>query len=534
MERTRKLILRFTDRIGLNSKSEKRWFCVAFCLLVLYTAAISLMQLIEFSSLNVLTAGVTIIAVPFVCFSAIYLLGKLVLIDSDTVKNKNKRICFFLVVFALSFTLLFFWQKAFWPGSFSPDSIDQYKQVLNASYSDWHPVLHTWLFFGLPMLFSDSPALIVSFQIVWFSLSIAYLYYVLYDNGCNKVFILLSYLFIFANPNTAFIMLFPWKDSALTIFATVIFTHLIRIYNTNGKWLFKWYNLGSFTLFLFLANSVRHNSILLIAPLLIVLFVFLKNSRKRIVFSAALLILATFVLKVPIYSLANVESPDRRQTEILGLPMTVLQNIYMEDRDALDNDARKFMDSLATQENWEKYHNFSEFNSIKWSDKQIPYKIENESAGKILQYTLDGALHNPYLTLRSLISLTSMVWSIDGSKGWNIWYGVTNNEVGINAEYGVFSDSLRSYANVTNSYVTRYLFNFIGVVILLLLFSAVAKIGRKGLPKAFTVIPILCYNFGTMLLLTGYDFRFFHLNFVIVVPLLYLLFSQQKSDNLTP
>ena len=68
------------------------------------------------------------------------------------------------------------------------------------------------------------------------------------------------------------------------------------------------------------------------------------------------------------------------------------------------------------------------------------------------------------------------------------------------------------------------------MIILLLLFSAVAKIGSGGLKKAFAVIPLICYNFGTMLLLTGHDFRFFHLNFVIVIPLLYILFSAEKEN----
>ncbi len=530
MEKAKRYLTRFEETMQLCTKAEKRWYWVAFSLLVLYFASVIYSSFYLFSNGETLTFFIWLLPALFTVAAVSKFLHARSIKLSERQRGRTEGIIFGIVIAFVSFALLFTWQRAFYPGSFSPDSIEQYEQVLSGEYNDWHPVLHTWLFFGLPHIFSQSPALIVTLQLVWFSLALGYLYYVLYTSGCGKVFMTLSYLYIIANPNTALIMLYPWKDSAFTIFAAVLFAQLIRIYKSDGKWLYKWHNLAAFALFAFLTNSMRHNAILLIAPLLLILFVFFKDARKRIAFSAVLLIFATVLLKLPIYSLADVESPDRRQTEMLGLPMTVLQNVYMEDREALSDEATAFMDSLATQENWEKHHQFSNFNSIKWSDTQIPYKVEQEGAAAILKYTAQASLNSPSVAFRSLLSLTSMVWSCDGGGGWTIGYGITRNDLNITPDHKNDAEkNLISYRHTVNSYATKYLFNFVGIIILLLLFSAVAKIGNGGLGKAFAVIPLMIYNFGTMLLLTGHDFRFFHLNFVIVIPLLYIIFDKEKA-----
>ena len=71
----------------------------------------------------------------------------------------------------------------------------------------------------------------------------------------------------------------------------------------------------------------------------------------------------------------------------------------------------------------------------------------------------------------------------------------------------------------------------IGMMILIAMFTAVVNVGRGKLGRAFMIFPMLIYDFGTMLLLTGGDFRFFHFNFVIIIPLLYLILSGSKNHE---
>ena len=53
------------------------------------------------------------------------------------------------------------------------------------------------------------------------------------------------------------------------------------------------------------------------------------------------------------------------------------------------------------------------------------------------------------------------------------------------------------------------------------------KIGVFGV--LFAVLTLLAYNIGTMLLLCGPTYRFFHFNCIIVIPLSLMLFAKEKE-----
>lgn len=522
---------RIYERIGLNERGDVRWFWVAFSLLAVYFGYVVYAQNYNRGFDSALVVSVSAILALGTCFGGVWFFGGLEI--KNALRDRRIRSFIFAIcVFALTFFILRSWQNAFYPGSFSPDSIEQYKQTQAGEYNDWHPVLHTWLFFGLPNLFSDSPALIVTLQLIWFSLAVAYLFYVLYTEGCPKAFMAVAWAYLVLNPNTACIMLYPWKDSAFTILALVVFSQLVRIYQSDGVWILKWQNTIAFSLFCFLANGVRHNAILLILPIFPIIFVFFKQARKRIAITAVIFAVLTLLLKFPIYSAADVGSPKHRTTEVMGLPMTVLADVYMNDRDALSEEAIDFLDSLAKPKSWEKHYTFGSFNSFKWSDGTIYDKIDQEGAEKILEYTAEAAKNSPDTVKRSVFELTKMVWSFDGGGGWNIGYGISSNDNGIRAEYDdEGASAFSSYRKMINGSFAKYLFNYVGVIIALLLFFAVARIGKSGFSRVFSVMPLMVYNFGTMLLLTGHDFRFFHLNFVVIIPLIYIMLTKRKTKN---
>ena len=215
MENAKRFSSRLYNRIGIGDRNGKRWFWIAFSLLAIYLSFVVYAQNYNRGyDFWVITAISFILSVT-ACLGGVYFLGGigLKLITRD---KKSKALIFAACVFAVTLLVYYSWQYVLYPGSYSPDSIEQYKQTQLGEYNDWHPVLHTWLFFGLPNLFSDSPALIVSMQLAWFSLAVAYLFYVLYTDGCPKIFLAVAWAYIVLNPNTACIMLYPWKDSAFT------------------------------------------------------------------------------------------------------------------------------------------------------------------------------------------------------------------------------------------------------------------------------------------------------------------------------
>jgi len=403
--------------------------------------------------------------------------------------------------------------------------MDQYAQVKAASYNNWHPVLHTWLFFWLPLQIWDSFIVIVSFQIFLFSLAVTYLMLVLFTNGCSRRFLIFSWLYIVANPNTIRIMIHPWKDSAMTIFALILFTYLIQIYATQGRWLKRKHNMLFFSVIAFLTMGMRHNAVLLVAPVFLILLAFCKPIRKNLVLCAVTVLIATFILQGPVFTLANVQAPDRRTEETVGMPMTILSTVYTTNRDSLSAELQAFMDSLATPEDWYNKYNHGSYNSIKWhSNPDIHQKVEDAGLSQILKYTAEAISKQPESAWYAFVRLTHQVWGIDSIYS----YSISQSSELLYYENQFLHDLFICFIPAVNSTVFKYLFNYTGTVILFLLFMAVAKLGNQNLPHVMMVLAPMVYNFGTMLLLSGADFRFFHFNFVIVIPLLYIILMEKK------
>ena len=535
--RNSKLWASCTRQLNLETKAEKRWFIAAFILLFLYLWLCQYLRIFlanndTFGSIwPVLFSAVQVL--PVCCFGVI-LFGKFCIapVPSEASATRFRRF-FPAVVFILTLGYLLLWLIAYYPGGFSPDSISQLAQVLTGNYNNWHPVLHTWLFFWIPWQLFHSPAGIVLYQIILFSLAVGYLYRVLCRRGCPAWFLILSWLFLILNQQTARIMLFLWKDSALTITALVIFTQLIEIYDTDGAWLDKWYHFLSFTAVCFIATVFRHNAILLTAPIYIVLLIFQKRRRKTVLLSAVLVVAMLLILNGPVMAIAHVESPSSRQEEVLGLPMTILADVFISTPDKLSPKAYDFLSCLATLEEWFENYQTGDFNSIKGtSSLPLVELIDHEGIRSVLRYTAESVLASPIPALRGFSTLTQMVWNPISASGWGIRLPYcTENTLGIVAQgnealaqiVSCFSDSAESLFLVN---VTSY----IGMMILIAMFAAVTNVGRGKLGRAFMVFPMLIYNLGTMLLLTGPDFRFFHFNFVIIVPLLYLILSDKEVE----
>ncbi|MDO5544309.1 MAG: hypothetical protein Q4F81_00510 [Eubacteriales bacterium] len=529
-----------TQALGLETNTEKRWFIAAFLLLFIYLWLCQYLR--SFLTYDVTSGIACSILFPAlqvlpVCVFGVMLFTKF-RITSVSSEDRFPRLRRFfpIIVSALTFGYLLLWLIAYFPGGFSPDSIIQLAQAYYGYFDNWHPVAHTWVFFWIPWKIFHHPAGIVLYQIFLFSLAIGYLYRVLSRRGCPMWFLIASWLFLFLNPQTAEIMMYPWKDCALTIVSLVIFTQVIEIYETQGIWLKKWYHFLPFTILCIMATVFRHNGILLTVPLYIILFIFQKKQRKTVLLSAVLVLFVVWLLNGPLMLWERVCPASNRQLETLGLPLTILSSVYMKDRGALSLEAIRFLDSLATQEEWNTIYQFGSFNSIKFSSSlPLAECVEQEGAKAILQYTAQAFAQSPIWSTKALITLTRQVWdplANVGGIGTPYCSDIIVDGISV-AMHGneKLAQILTNWGNTTDSLFLSLFTKNVGMMLLISLFAAVANIGRSKLGRAFMVFPMLIYDFGTMLLLTGPDFRFFHFNFVIIVPLLYLIMSGSKNNE---
>ncbi len=528
--------LAYERAVGLESRGERIWFRWGFALLLIYLELVILGRNIMDGRTGPLNMALSALSAAVFCVAAVPLLSRLRLTDSAAPRRGGAAVA--AAVFLLTLAVLFMWQWAFWPGCFSFDSIDQYSQAADGWYNNWHPVIHTWLFILLPLRIFGGAWGVVTFQIIVFSGALAYLFYVMYDEGCPLWFILLSWAYVALNPYTGDILIFLWKDSALDALLALLCGQLIRIYSGGGSWLKKRLNLVSFTALSFLILNIRHTAVLLIGPLFILLLVFISGERKRLLLSGAAVLAATAIWAGPVLDLANVGRPDDRVTETMGLPMSLLCSVYTQDPDSMSPEVREFMDSLAEPWQWEEYYRAdSGFNSIKWyGNADLADIVDAQGAGTILRYALDSALRSPKCALSGVLRLTGFLWRINGEPLY--WYAplIADNDYGISPDWHEpLASAGLAYMAAAGKAPLSLLFNYIGVPILIMLLFAVAQLGGGRLGRVFMVIPVMAYNFGTMLLLSGSDYRFFHFNFVIAAPLIYLMLRRGgKNEKAAP
>lgn len=447
--------------------------------------------------------------------------------------NTEKKKKYFIIFFIITLTVLGLYYAAYAPGNFSNDSISQYQQANAGSYSDWHPVIHTLLAFTLPLkLTGGIPESVILFQIVEFALIIAYMAYTLAVYG-NPKYALFCLIVIMINPVTGNIAMRPWKDLGFAMASLLLMVYSLKIYSTKGDWLERRLNIILFSAVLAIDTMLRHNAILFTFPLFC--GVLLYCNRKRRVRILLLTLVCLSVIKGPLYFVLEVEKPEARHIETMGMPLTIIGNVVVEDREALDKKTEEFAYAIASQEMWEEYYVCGNFNSIKWAGINGEI-IEKTEIMEILRMTLQCIWNSPKEALKAFFSLGETVFSIDGDKIFWIDSGTEDNEISRYKGNVYLAEFFMVYSGYVRNSALKYIFLYIGTILLIMLLFILSKtrfVKKEDWKRLVLLSGIFVYDFGTMLLLTGYDHRFFYVTFLVwPVVLLIMMRSHGEESNI--
>lgn len=448
-------------------------------------------------------------------------------------ERRAKNYKFGTMVFLTTIAVMLLYYLAYYPGGLCSDTFNQWYQVDKGFLLDWHPAIHTILFLKFPSLLCNRLAFANLMQIFWLGLSMAYLGLVMDSWGIKKKWIWATLAIGIINPASSITLSFTWKDTAMTIFMVVLAGQMIEIVFSDGEWLTKWYCSLSFGVFGALVALVRHNAILLVAPLmLLVIVIYWSKVRYYCFVSGVWTLVIAAGIKGPLYQRLDVQKHPQVSAEMLGVPMTILANVLVHEPTSLDVEARKFLYRIGSQELWETTYQEGSWNSAKWMGDDISNDvIEEEGTLNILRYTWHAIQKEPYYSYRAVVKLFEVVWKPLGNKvTWAYDIEVSHNMYGYEIS-GVswLQEILDGFRMITveGIFFTTWGW-YIGFFILLLLFAGISRIGFEW-RKILLWIPILCYDFGTALVLCGQDFRFFSFHTVIALPLILAILSQKAK-----
>lgn len=437
-------------------------------------------------------------------------------------------ISFSICIFILSMNLL-----AYYPGGVSNDNCTQWDQVQNFRFDNWHPAIHTFLIYLITRIYNHY-SFVIFVQILIFSIGVALLICDLKSWGIKNICLTIVYGLIVINMTTRNIMMYAWKDTALTILILFIFTHTINIYLSNGLWLRKYTNLIGFSICIALATLIRHNGFFYTLPLLaLILYIYVKNVRE-VLYSAILSVILILAIRFPLYSSLKVTYPDQGYVESVGLPMTIMCNVMKNNPDALSEKTKSFLNEIATDQQWKTKYKSGNYNSVKFAFntdrviKKIPIK-------DFIKMTINTIISDKRNSFIAALELTCMVWETKGDPKGVIYVANEGNPIKYeykNTKYNklgkIFINTIYDFSNLP---ILNKILMMIGIHILFLMIFGLISYYKNGIKSLIFVVPTIIYNLGTMLLLCGEDYRFFQFNCVIFITSCLMLFAKNINTS---
>ena len=510
------ILIVYTVFVLLFSLIVHKWvnfayFCCFFCLVLLFSLA-------------------------FCVFAVKTLSGISICITDRHDKRNIPNYIFRIALFIFPLIVLSIYYCAYYPGGFNGDSIYQFLQAETNNYNDWHPVIHTLLFFKLPLLISGGRVgSIVLFQIFCLSAVIGYALNVLYSYT-NIKYTLISAMFVLLNPYIGFLAMYPWKDIPFAMGAVLLVSYSLKIYLSDGEWINRPLNFILFTAIASITTLIRHNAMLFTIPLVIAVFFCVKRV-KGISMCIALICLCLFI-KFPFYSAAGVERPNARQVEVLGIPLNVIGAVVTYSPELTDDETKEFAYSFAPKEVWEENYRYGRLNKVKWNEEANMDIVEEYGFQNVISMMFRCFRESNEHAVIALFKTTETPYCISDkyfSGALGIPPEIQENDYNI-IENGNRSlqDILMGYKNIVSGAVP-HIFMYLGVVHFFLIAAILSKTRNfiKEWKKSIFILPVFTYNFISNLMMTDIEDapRFFFYIYLLLPIYILFIFGEKKCSN---
>lgn len=239
---------------------------------------------------------------------------------------------------AVSFFLcLLCWLPYFlyqYPGIMTPDSINQFEQVLGEiPYSNHHPLAHTMvikLFYHFGLLFTDNRVIAISFytffQMCFMAFSVSYLINTLKAFRFRPLVLFIITLFYALVPYHAVFSVTIWKDIMFAGSVLLFTCSLLRFLHGMQLKTILMFIISGIMICLFRSNGWY--GFLLCTPFLLYYY---RKKAKYIFPSMAFILLTVIVTKYPVMNHVHVIQPDL--IESLSIPTQQIAAVICNDRE---------------------------------------------------------------------------------------------------------------------------------------------------------------------------------------------------------
>lgn len=458
-------------------------------------------------------------------------------INNNDKLTKNDYFKLFVCIFIVMLIALYI----YYPINFQWDVRDQYNQVLNNKYSDWHPIIHTLMFYRLPTLLIKNEIMCCLFQMIIIDLILLYFSYNLNQFGFNRKKIIFIISLFILNPSFDIMAITPIKDTIFSYCIFLVTLFFINIYLTKGLWLKSKVNSFLFFFSCFGITFFRHNGIFTFLIMMILLIFLYKNIRKRSVCIFLIMLSLRFLFVPFIYNLNGISKTNVTISEMVCVLLNQIGYIYKND----GNITSKQLKQLEKYQNLDKidmYYDPYNYNSAKYKmDYHGDYsKNINNNPKEFFKLYKDIVINNKILALESYKYTTYCIWHIAMDTSDNLrdlFLLYNSNKDFSNDEYINIQNSYFAYKkSISNCYfsiifptVAMGLFYIIFSLFYCLLYSK--NKFKEKLKVLLPYVPVLSNLLLMLILLPGRETRFVYSN--ILCSYVLIIFMILINNNLS-
>lgn len=423
---------------------------------------------------------------------------------------------------------------AFYPAVMTADSLSEWNQIQMGTFSDWHPVVYTWLIMMTTKIW-HSPAAMALFQIIVMSSFIGYSLSIFtrYGVSLKKLFIISVVFSIF--PYIPLMTICIWKDIIYAVFISFLTLLLIRICIEGEKLLSK--RIFYFELFLAVTGTIlfRHNGIVPGFITLILLIMLIKKYRKRLLIVFTSVVLVFVVLMGPVYKILNVEPTSK--SEAFCIMMQSLGRIARYDSDSISEDDKKSMNEILPFEKWGSNYNENVADPIKF-DKEFNSEIINEDPIGFMKLWFSVIKSSPKEALKAYAHSTKVIWNpITGHVNNCVAYPIEYNKYNLKSEMkfpSITKPINEFYYYLSCTYGNFYrnllwkpaipMYIFIGIIIFL-------SIRNKDKKYYLIMVPMLFNVLSLAISIPAQDFRYLFSNYIILMITIPIIYLKKKTTK---
>lgn len=491
-------IIHRTVSICKNKKSQNNHKI----LLSIFSIVLSLTVVLANYSLfhSIVSHAYRIIAIIEVFFGGIVVFRECIItITEFNIKNrtfilKNEKLFFLSLWLIIIFVDMFIFYTAQYPGVFTPDSIDQVRQILTGVYTNHHPFYHTMIikvFIDIGInLFNDiniGVALYSIFSIFVLATCFIYIIKTIYTITKNLSLTLIVYICYLVYPVNIKYSFYMGKDVFFGATVGIFVVTIYKILNNIGK-----HKTNLIILFLSSLGMclLRSNGLFVYVFSFVVFFILFFKKYNSIKLLMVIVIVLSVFLKYPVLKSLNVKQPDT--IESLSIPAQQIARVITDEKE-ITIEQRELLSEVIDIDEIPTYYvsYFSDpiKNLVREKGNQEYLK---EHSKEYLNLYIQLGLKYPQKYIEAWVDQTRGYWN-SGYAFWRWADGVSNNDLGvyptINSQF--FDSTLKLYLMEWQGSPIFTLFLSIGFMVWLLVMFVYKSVIYKRKDLFFIIVPPL-------------------------------------------